>query len=373
MEVTPEVVLERVRAAGGRLVLEGMDEDSLAAWLPGCLAAWRRAAKVAQLRLLRAGPQRLRSWSTPEKVMLLLAEVDGRGSEVPRAAPAEPSSRTWVPPPRPRPRTQEFLGRVVPVPSSLRRPHPIVDELTEAVDFPDRVINLYRSYPMPSSRRPMQRMRKIWQAIITEAQFRGYEVEFRHYRRDHYDRGQLVLRIDWDEFPLELYGERGTPLRLTIKERHPTRRRGYDSWTDSPDKPLHGQLGEIFTHIERWADLLIAQREAEDRRQEQRRRERERQEADARRRFTEDHRRRTLRTRMGDRRFAADARAYVAALTAVADGLEADRAEGVRAWAAWILDHADQLDARVMREGMPAAPKPDRDDLRPYLPAGRWF
>jgi hypothetical protein len=145
MEVTPEVVLERVRAAGGRLVLEGMDEDSL--------AAWRRAAKVAQLRLLRAGPQRLRSWSTPGKVMLFLAEVDGRGSEVPRAAPAEPSSRTCVPPPRPRPRTQEFLGRVVPVPSSLRRPHPIVEELTKAVDFPDRMANLYRSYPMPSDDR----------------------------------------------------------------------------------------------------------------------------------------------------------------------------------------------------------------------------
>ncbi|WP_158614822.1 hypothetical protein [Micromonospora sp. BL1] len=47
MEVTPELVLKRVRAAHGRLKLEGLDEESL--------AAWRHAAKVAKLRLLRAG------------------------------------------------------------------------------------------------------------------------------------------------------------------------------------------------------------------------------------------------------------------------------------------------------------------------------
>jgi hypothetical protein len=39
----------------------------------------------------------------------------------------------------------------------------------------------------------MQRIRRIWQAIIDEALFRGYSVDFRYSRRDTYDRGQLVV------------------------------------------------------------------------------------------------------------------------------------------------------------------------------------
>ncbi|MEV2241070.1 hypothetical protein [Micromonospora sp. NPDC049891] len=364
MEVTPELVLDRVRAAGGRLKLEGLDEESL--------IAWRHAAKVAKLRLLRAGPQRLRSWSSPGGMSLLLVEVDRQGVESPALTPPDQPTRQWVPPPRPRPRTQEFLGRIVPVPSTVRRPHPIVQDLTEALDFPERMIYQHRPYLMPNKRRPVQRMRQIWQAVITEAEFRGYETLFRHNRRDHYDSGQLILRIGRDEFPLQLYGERGKPLQLTIKEVHPARRRGYDTWTDTADQPLHRQLGAIFTHIERWADLLIARREAEERREQERRRERQRREDEAQRQFTEDHRRKTIQARIGERQFADDARAYAAALAAVADDLEPDRAQEVRAWATWILQHADHVDPRLSREGMPKTPRPERDDLRPYLPAGHW-
>lgn len=365
VEVTPELVLDRLRAAGGRLELEGLDQESL--------AVWRHAAKVAKLRLLRAGPQRLRTWSSPDGISLLLVEVGRQGVESPALAPSETPPPQWVPPPRPRPRTQEFLGRTVPVPSSVRRPHPMVEDLIEALDYPERMIYQHRPYLMPNKRRPIQRMRQIWQAIITEAEFRGYETLFQHNRRDHYDSGQLILRIDRDDFPIRLNGERGQPLQLTIREVHPGRRRGYDTWTDTPDNPLHEQLGEVFTHIERWADLLIERREADRRRELQHMRERERREAEARRQFAEDHRRKTIQARIGERQFADDARAYAAALLAVADDLQPDRAEKVRAWAQWILRHADQVDPRLNREGMPKTPKPERDDLRPYLPPGHWY
>lgn len=363
MEVTPELVLDRVRAAGGRLELTGLDEATL--------EAWRHAAKTAKLRLLRAGPHRLRTSSSPGAMSLLLVQVDRHGVEAP--AKPQPVQPTRVAPPRPRPRTQEFLGRIVPAPPTVRRPHQIVEDLTEALDHPERMIYENRPYLMPNKRRPLQRMRQIWQAIITEAEFRGYETQFQHNQRDRYDSGQLILRIDRDEFPIQVYGERGQPLRLTIKETHPARRRGYDTWTDTPDKPLHKQLGEVFTHIERWADLLIERREAEQRRERQRMRERDRREADARRQFTEDHRRTTIQARIAERQFADEARAYAAALLAVAADLRPARAEKVRAWAEWILSHADQVDPRLNREGMPTTPKPERDDLRPYLPAGHWL
>lgn len=57
MEITPEEVIDRVRTAGGRLTVDDVDEDEL--------AAWRHALKVAYLRLLRVGHERLYRSSTP--------------------------------------------------------------------------------------------------------------------------------------------------------------------------------------------------------------------------------------------------------------------------------------------------------------------
>ncbi|WP_157756943.1 hypothetical protein [Plantactinospora sp. KBS50] len=53
--------------------------------------------------------------------------------------------------------------------------------------------------------------------------------------------------------------------------------------------------------------------------------------------------------------------------------MEPYRAQEVRAWSTWILHHADRVDPRLSREGMPTAPKSERDDLRPYLPAGHCY
>jgi hypothetical protein len=359
MDVTPELVLEKVRAAGGSWEVKSADPDML--------ARWRQAAKVAKLRLLRAGSQRLRSYSEEGKLTLYLVDVDQNGEEI--REPPQP----YVPAPRPQPRTDEFRGRLVPVPAVPRKPHSIVEELSGAQDYPEQMIYEFRQHLMPRIRRPLKRMRQIWQAIIDEAGFRGYEVLFRHDRRDRFDRGQLVIRIDWDDFPLELVGDHETPLRLTIKERHPARRRGLDTWTDTAERPLHEQLGEIFTFIEEWAELLLGRRERESQQQMEWRRKRERLEAEARRQFAEDFRRKTIAARIADIRFVVDARAYAQVLIVAAENLDADHSASVKAWAAWITEHADRIDPRLTKPGMPKLPEPTHDDLRPYLPARHWY
>ncbi|GIH11212.1 hypothetical protein Rhe02_92790 [Rhizocola hellebori] len=160
VDVTPELVLEKARSNGGSFEVEAVGAEAL--------AEWRRAAKVAKLRLLRAGSQRLRSMSSPGKFSVWLVDVDENGEEI------RPPTKPYVPPPRPRPRTEEFRGRVVPVPSVSKKVHPIVDELTEALDRPERIQYQYRPYLIPKNQHPRQRMRQIWQAIVDEALFRGY-------------------------------------------------------------------------------------------------------------------------------------------------------------------------------------------------------
>ncbi len=364
LEITPELVIERVRAAGGRLDLDDLAEDEL--------AAWRHASKVAYLRLLRVGHERLHRSGAPGSLHLYLERVDETPPE-PDPEELEARIRDWTPKPI-LPRTAEFLGRAVPAPTKVTSPHPLVEKLVDGLFGPDRMIyGSDYSWRAPRPGYPLVKMRRIWQAIINEAEFRGYSVHFECERRS-YDHGKLVVRIGWDDFPLALYGDRRTPLTLRITERHPQRRRGHDSWTESPDAPLHKRLGEVFTHIERWADLLVQQREAERKREIDARHRREQAEAEARRRFTEDHRCRAIEERISEVQFAEDARAYGAALLAAADHLDQPRAEQVRAWARWACEHADRVDPRRTLEGMPKTPKPSHDELRPYLPnGGYWY
>jgi hypothetical protein len=178
MDITPELVIERIRAAGGRLAVEDVGDEEL--------AAWRHASKVAYLRLLRVGHERLHRSSRPGSLHLYLERVDEKPSEL---TPEEREARTrsWAPKPV-LPRTAEFLGRVVPVPSKVTNPHPLVEKLVEGLDLPDRMIyGPDYSWRAPRRGYPLAKMRRIWQAIINEAEFRGYSVHFDRERSD-YDR-----------------------------------------------------------------------------------------------------------------------------------------------------------------------------------------
>jgi hypothetical protein len=363
VEVTPELLIKRVRAAGGRLVLTNLEPDEL--------AAWRRASKVAYLRLLRAGHERLERSGQPGGLHLVLKRLD----EKPAATDPAQQVSLWKAPQPTVPRTAEFLDRAVPVPSKVTNPHPIVEQLTQALDRTDRLI-YGADFRWRATRPgyPLVKMRQIWQALINEATFRGYTVHFSLEHRDRYEQGKLVVEIGRDEFPIVLYGARKHALTLTIRERHPNRRRGYDSWTETLDRPLHTRLGEVFTHIERWADLLILQREQEHQRELEARRRRERIEAEARRRYAEEDRRAVLARRIAEVEFTDDARAYADALLAAADRVLLPRADEVRAWAHWVREHADRIDPRRTLAGMPAKPNPSREELKPFLPnGGLWY
>jgi hypothetical protein len=175
--------------------------------------------------LLRAGPERLVRHSTPSGLSLWLRRTDVR---------PEPARSSTVKPPPVVPRTAEFTGRRVPVPGRVVEPDPLLAELEAVMDWPERCLRVrwHSVFPV-SPHRPAQRMRRIWQAIIAEARFRGYTVGFTHNRRDDYDVGRLVVAIGPDEFPLELTGLPGA-LRLgrvrwsvyMILSREYTRERG---------------------------------------------------------------------------------------------------------------------------------------------------
>ena len=354
MEVSPEAVVNRVREAGGHLQLVGLDDEEL--------AAWRRASKIVQLRMLRAGHERLRRRSGPGRLTLYL-------------------TRTDIPPPRARPpaarlpmavavaRTAEFTGRRVRVPARVTTPDPLLAELEAWLDWPERSMRVRRGGWDPVSPRcPVQRMRRIWQAIINEARHRGYSVRVTHDRRDHTDRGQLVVAIGRDEFPLSLYGDRRTTLHLSTPVDHPTRRRRLETWTDGQDgRRLEIVLGEVFTHLERRAEVLIEERAQQQRRQDEMRAAEDRRVAAAVLRFAEQERRITVTHRLAAARLADDTRAYAAALLDASTGLDAGRAAAVAEWAQWASAYAGRTDPRRTLTGMPSPRTPTREELRPNL------
>ena len=83
--------------------------------------------------------------------------------------------------------------------------------------------------------------------------------------------------------------------------------------------------------------------------------------------FVEQDRREAMAERLGAVRYAADVRAYAAALAERATALPVARREQVLAWAAWAGTYADQIDPTITLPGMPATPKPTTDQLRPFL------
>ncbi|MGI5180135.1 hypothetical protein ACQEVZ_27795 [Dactylosporangium sp. CA-152071] len=71
--ITADLVLSRLRAAGGKLVISDVGAEEF--------AAWRHAVKVAQLRLLRAGRQRLTRWTAGGELRLQLTPVQAADSD----------------------------------------------------------------------------------------------------------------------------------------------------------------------------------------------------------------------------------------------------------------------------------------------------
>jgi len=360
-DITPEWVLEQVRHAGGELRLVDLDAADL--------AAWRRAAKVAQLRLLRVGRQRLHRWTGDGGLTLklgLLPEPDADDDELTHTE-IEQMLRVSTPPPV-LPRPAELRGRRVPIPSKEASTDPRGEELIRALQRQDQRLYGVR-YQFMARKKPIVRMRRLWQAIINEARYRGYEVYVRQEHRDPYDAGSLIVRIGRDDCKIKVYGDTVTPLSLRIETDPPQRRRRDDVWTDTDGVSVEQCLGDVFTRIEEHAEQQIEHRAAVERRAEQQQQARRAAEAEARREFAEDHRRRVIAQRINDTRYADDVRAYSRALRDRVERAPEDRREDVLAWAAWAEQYADSIDPRCTLAATPATPEPDRADLRPYLGA----
>ena len=120
--VTPEEVLDRVAAAGGHLLLTDLDADEL--------AAWRHAARVAQLRLWRTGSARLCKWTFGTSLRITVTDP----SAPPKPSVAKDTTSQQRLDEDTSDRRPDFIGRTVRVPSKLSvAPHPLVVEMREGM------------------------------------------------------------------------------------------------------------------------------------------------------------------------------------------------------------------------------------------------
>lgn len=372
--ITADDVLAKVAAASGRLALKGLSQEEL--------AAWQHASKIAYLRLLRAGRTRLSRHvgSEPGSYFLHLDEVRaGRpGAPVVDEDDDEDDDEDSLPyedreflydRPEPRRERPDFSHRRVRVPSALpANPHPWVVKMRTGIDVLTRnewIRNRWdreyvESWVPQVPRQKAGRVLRIWQAILVEAEARGYGITESGWRNDL----AIALVVEHDEHPVQIGGSKdGLWLRLD----RASSRSKTDVWTDSPALPLERQLDQVFARLERvtqdkldkkWRDhheylerrvmWRIAMREARVA-------------------FAEDFRLRVLHRRVADIRQAERIRGYATALRARASRLDEDSRQGPLAWAAWALDYADRIDANGRGAGMPDVPEPQLDQLKPFL------
>jgi hypothetical protein len=353
-EITPEEVLDRVAKAGGHLVLDNLDSEDL--------AAWRRAARTAQLRLLRAGSARLSKRTSDNTLRISLIDPTAPPKPRRQASPTVPASDSR--------HRDDLVGRTIRVPSKLPEdPHPLVAEMQEGMmrRDADRWRPHHSRAFVPDwipdvPRQKTGRMLRIWQAILDEAKFRDYQVRIGGQRR-----GECVtIEAGWDGFSLVSGGtQNGLWLRLHPDERSHSRKD--PSWSDASGKPLEQQLTVMFDRLELMIKTAVEQREEQARKADERRHRWEAAMAVAREQFAEQHRRDTLSARIEEAADVEDIRAYAAALRNAAVSVDSSRRADVIAWATWAQTYADEADPVHNHAGMPTTPKPAPDDLAPYL------
>ncbi|UJW35175.1 hypothetical protein L3Q67_16150 [Saccharothrix sp. AJ9571] len=354
-EITPEEVLKRVTEAGGHLVLNDLAPEEL--------AAWRRAARTAQLRLWRVGSARLSKWTSEDTIRISLTDP---------TAPPKPSRQTSPATPEPDSRPKgDFVGRAIRVPSKLPKvPHPLVTEMQEGMKR--READRWRPYHSRAfvpdwipdvPRQKAGRMLRIWQAILDEAKFRDYRVRVGGQRRGEY----VTIEASWDdEFSLIGGGtQNGLWLRLHSDDRRHGRKD--PAWSDAEGNPLEQQLTAMFDRLELMIKAAVERRAEEARRADERRRRWEAAMVVAREQFAEQHRQDTLRARIKEAAEVEDVLAYAAALRDAANSVDPSRRDEVIAWATWAETYAEEADPVRNHAGMPTTPKAGPDDLKPYL------
>jgi hypothetical protein len=269
----------------------------------------------------------------------------------------------------------------IPVPAQLRGAHPFVQATKAAIvgskRLPDGRLDVGREpglIYMKLSRPLAHRALRLAQALLAEAQRRGYQVVA---VQKGFHRAGIGILIEDEADPIELVElTEGVPLTDAETERWKAAhawelRHGLlrqvprtrsvpsgrlkltsptflsarrSSWSEGPRGPLEDKLGDVLEEFEqRAAAYAIRRREFEERQERLRQEQARRAEIEQARR-EQEIRTAQLSAEVAGWRGATAARAYAVELRARADDLDGPEAARVTRWAEWIESYADASD-----------------------------
>lgn len=281
----------------------------------------------------------------------------------------------------------------VPVPESLRGASDIVKKLKTREDF-------------DISGSPKNRALRLAQALVTEAELRGYKAKLINPPpKDHWgyvqkrdrNQGHIMFILGPDEYRLSfLQGTKSVEHvpsksevvsaakggwvpkwdvvpteQLSIRiETHGVSFWGSE-WKDKPDRPLEDALAQVLQELELRHSAEERKREAEERA----RIERKRQWKIAREKAVQDlvdsHRGEKLTGQARRWRKAAEIRKYADAVEDRAfQEPDADTRREALEWAQWARDYADRTDPLLRHLSLPEAPEFTEKALQPFM--GGW-
>jgi hypothetical protein len=326
-------LIQRLVDAGGSLRIPDPE--------PAMRSAWRRAIHAAA----NGGklPEGTRLWHTgSDKGDLVVRLVTRRAVEA--------KTRQKAP--------------TIPVPERLIRPHPIVARIRELSRPKPRASGLDRLYAssrdlrrgLDLSRQSLGRALRILQALVNEAERRGYGAHL----DDRTSDPRVCFTVNGHQFAVNVR-EKDAVLRVVLPSEYSGRR----LWSDGIRSAVEDKLGDALANIEARAEEAEQHRLERERREEERRQAWEREIQRARERFTEDERAAFLQDQVAAWRLAADIRSFCSAARD-SGAVSAGDSEEAKAWIAWANEHADVLDPLSGALNIPESRDPSLDELRPY-------
>jgi DNA-binding IscR family transcriptional regulator len=330
LRISGEDLIQRLVDAGGSFHV--VDPE------PVLRAAWRRAIHAAATGgNLPAG---MRLWHTGrDKGDLMVRLVARRAPEA---------------------KTQQKAPSIS-VPERLIRPHAVVARIRELSKPKPRPSGLDRMYTssrdlrrgLDVSRPSLGRALRILQALITEAERRGYGANLDDKTGDP----RVRIRLKGHEFAVSVREKDGV-LRVILPSEYSGRR----LWSDGIRAAVEDKLGDVLANIEARADEAEHHRLERERREEEDRLAWEQVMERARERFAEDQRAALLRDQVAAWRLAADIRSFCSAARGAVG-----HSEAAVAWLAWATAYADAIDPMSEALAMPQSREPSPEELRPYL------
>lgn len=328
--ISGDDLIQRLVDAGGSLHIPDLE--------PAVRAAWRRAIHAAA----NGGklPAGMRLWHTGrDKGDLVVRLVVRRALET----------------------TARHKATPIPVPERLIRPHEIVARIKELSKPKPRPSGLGRLYTssrdlggLDVSRPSLGRALRILQALITEAERRGYGAHL----DDRTGDPRVCITVKGHQFAVSIREKDGV-LRVVLPSAYAGRR----LWSDGIRAAVEDKLGDLLANIESRAEEAEQRRLERERREEERRRAWEQEMERARARYAEDLRAAFIRDQVAAWELAADIRSFCSAATRALGS----RSEEAETWLRWAIHYADDIDPLSGALVMPQTREPSPDELTPYL------